>query len=410
MRLAYLLSSLSKYRLTSHKWFKFERFSRKTNLVNQGEHFMNMNKSLIALAVAGVFASSAAMADVSIYGQANVSYDVIKNDVNRDSTGVGSNASRIGFKGSEDLGGGLSAIWQIENQIAIGAGQGGTDSPGSDTRIAFRDTFAGLKYDQAGTVRLGRFDTPYKLSTRDMDMFQNTIADNRSLMGIGHDVRTSNTVGFNTLNYSGFSLAGSYFGDQGGTAPGKNSFMSPNNSLNHTNEGGSLAAMYGNGQTPFYGALAYQSISNGPGQLDLPSFGAAGYSTRAWKGAVGYATTLFALNGVYEKINNKIGSGDSKAWYLSGKYNMTSADALKLAYAKVDSDAGNTSNTGAKQYTFGYDHKMSARSTLYALYSKLKNDGNANYQLGWNSEGTSISNTAKGGDADTFSVGMKHSF
>ena len=141
-----------------------------------------------------------------------------------------------------------------------------------------------------------------------------------------------------------------------------------------------------------------------------PRVSAAGFSTRAWKGAVGYATTLFALNAVYEKINNKIGSGDSKAWYLSGKYNLSSADALKLAYAKVDSDAGNTSNTGAKQYTFGYDHKMSARSTIYALYSKLKNDGNANYQLGWNSEGTSISNTAKGGDADTFSVGMKHSF
>ncbi len=371
---------------------------------------MNMNKSLIALAVASVFASSAAIADVSIYGQANVSYDLIQNDVNRDSTGVGSNASRIGFKGSEDLGGGLSAIWQIENQIAIGAGQGGVDNPGSDTRLAFRDTFAGLKFDQAGTVRLGRFDTPYKVSTRDMDMFQNTIADNRSLMGIGHDVRTNNTVGFNTLNYSGFSLAGSYFGDQGGTAPGKNQNLGPNNSLNHTNEGASVAAMYGNDQTPFYGALAYQSVSNGPGQLDLPSFGAAGFSTKAWKGAVGYATTLFAINGVYEKIDNKITSGDSKAWYLSGKYNLTSADALKIAFAKVDNNAGNTSNSGAKQYTFGYDHKMSARSTLYALYSKLKNDGNGNYQLGWNSEGTSISNTVRGGDADTFSVGMKHSF
>ena len=371
---------------------------------------MNMNKSLIALAVAGVFASSAALADVSIYGQANVSYDVIQNSVNRDSSGVGSNASRIGFKGSEDLGGGLSAIWQVENQIAIGAGQGGTDSPGSDSRLAFRDTFAGLKFDQAGTLRLGRFATPYQVSTRNMDMFQYTIADNRSLMGIGHDVRTSNSVGFNTLNYSGFSLAGSYFGDQGGTAPGKNSFLSPNNGLNHTNEGASLAAMFGNDQTPFYGSLAYQTVSNGPGQLDLPSFGAAGFSTKAWKGAVGYATTLFALNAVYEKINNKIGSGDSKAWYLSGKYNLSSADALKLAYADVDGNAGNASNTGAKQYTFGYDHKMSARSTLYALYTKLKNDGNANYQLGWNSEGTSISNTALGGKADAFSVGMKHSF
>jgi len=62
---------------------------------------MNMNKSLIALAVAGVFATSAAVADVSIYGQANVSYDFVDNDGHRDSNGVGSNASRLGFKGSK---------------------------------------------------------------------------------------------------------------------------------------------------------------------------------------------------------------------------------------------------------------------------------------------------------------------
>ena len=105
---------------------------------------MNMNKSLIALAVAGVFASSAAMADVNFYGQANVSYDVIDNHGpnNRDSQGVASNGSRFGIKGSEDLGGGLSAIYQIENQIAIGAGLGGTSNPNSQTAIAFRDTFA----------------------------------------------------------------------------------------------------------------------------------------------------------------------------------------------------------------------------------------------------------------------------
>ena len=90
---------------------------------------MNMNKSLIALAVAGVCATSAAMAEVSIYGQANVSYDVINNDGNRDSQGVASNGSRFGLKGSETLGSGLSAIWQIESQIAIGAGDGRHGQP-----------------------------------------------------------------------------------------------------------------------------------------------------------------------------------------------------------------------------------------------------------------------------------------
>lgn len=362
---------------------------------------MNMNKSLIALAVAGVCATSAAMAEVSIYGQANVSYDVINNDGNRDSQGVATNGSRLGLKGSETLGSGLSAIWQIESRIAIGAGDGGTDNPRSGTAIATRDTFAGLKSDTAGTIRLGRFDTPYKLATRSMDMFANTIADNRSLMGIGHDARTNNTVGFNSLNYSGFSVAGSYFGDQGGTAPGSLSpaGLNPGNSIFHTNEGASVAAMYEAG--PIYATLAYQSMSNGLGDT---------FNTSAWKGGAGYATDLFALNGVLENIRNSNGAGSSTAYYLSAKYNVTADDALKLAFTDVSGDAGKANKTGAQQYSVGYDHKMSKHTTLYALYTNLNNDRNIGYQLGWNSASSSISDTVAGGDASAFSLGMKHAF
>jgi predicted porin len=362
---------------------------------------MNMKKSLIALAVAGVCASSAAMAEVSVYGQANVSYDVIDNDKNRDSHGVGSNASRFGLKGSEDLSGGLYAIYQIESQIAIGAGLGGTENPGSQTAVAFRDTFAGLKSDTMGTVRLGRFDTPYKLATRGMDMFHNTIADNRSLMGLGHDVRASNSVGFNSLSYSGFSAAASYFGDQGGTAPGFNTpTVGSLNSLNNTNEGISVAGMYNAG--PYHATVAYQSISNGLSNTNL--------STDAWKIAGGYSVDAFAINGVYEKISNRNGSGDATAWYLSGKYNVTSADALKLAYTDVNNHVNEAANSGAKQYSVGYDHKMTTHTTLYALYTKLDTDSNGSYALGWNSGGTSVSNAGIGQSPSAFSAGMKHSF
>lgn len=362
---------------------------------------MNMNKSLIALAVAGVCASSAAMAAVDFYGQANVSYDVINNDANRDSMGVGSNASRFGLKGSEDLGGGLAAIWQIENQIAIGSGLGGTENPGSQTQLAFRDTFAGLKSSSLGTLRLGRFDTPYKMATRGMDMFHNTIADNRSLMGLGHDVRASNSVGYNSLNYAGFSVAAQYFGDQGGTAPGFNTpVFGTANTLFNTNEGVSVAAMYDSG--PFYATAAYQSVSNGLSNTNI--------STDAWKLGLGYSVAAFAINGVYEKIDPRTGPGGARAWYLSGKYNVTSADAIKLAYANVDNHVNDAPNSGAKQYSVGYDHKMSNRTTLYALYTKLDNDSNAGYQMGWNSSGTSISNGAMGNSPSAFSLGMKHSF
>jgi len=404
MHLAYILSSLSEYSLTSHKWFKFERFSRKTNnLVNQGEHFMNMNKSLIALAVAGVFATSAAIADVSIYGQANVSYDMVDNDGGRDSTGVGSNASRLGFKGSEALGGGLSAIWQVESQIAIGNGAGPFDNPGSQTGVGFRDTFAGLKGDTWGSVRLGRIDTPYKLATRRMDMFHNTIADNRSLMGIGHDIRTNNTISYTSANYSGFNLGASYFGDQQGTAPQSQTGFY--NSINNTNEGFSVAGTFDSG--PFLATAAYQSNSNGPAPAN-PSM-----NSDAWKFALGYSVDQFSINGIVERIsarNSTAGNSDSTAWHLSGRYNMSPSDAIKASYTDVDNSISGTQNTGAKQFAIGYDHKMSVRTTMYALYSKLDNDQGAGYQMGWNSSGTSASNAAFGNSPSAFSVGMKHSF
>lgn len=362
---------------------------------------MNMNKSLIALAVAGVFATSAAMADVSIYGQANVSYDLVDNGGdNRDSHGVGSNASRLGFKGSEALGGGLSAIWQVESQIAIGNGAGPYDNPGSQTGLAFRDTFAGLKGEQWGSVRLGRIDTPYKLATRRMDMFHNTIADNRSLMGIGHDIRTNNTVNYSSLNYSGFNFAASYFGDQQGTAP--QSTTGFYNSINNTNEGYSLAGMFDSG--PFYATAAWQSNSNGPAPAN-PS-----RNSDAWKVALGYSIDQFAINGIYEKINDKFLNNDATSWHLSGKFNLTPADAIKASYTDLNNHISGASNSGAKQYTIGYDHKMSVRTTMYALWSKLDNDQNAAYQMGWNSSGTSYSQAALGNSPTAFSVGMKHSF
>lgn len=373
---------------------------------------MNMNKSLIALAVAGVLATSAAMADVSIYGQANVSYDFVDNDGRRDNSGVGSNASRLGFKGSEALGGGLSAIWQVESQIAIGNGLGNTDgnqsgivpgnNPGSQTGLAFRDTFAGLKGEQWGSVRLGRIDTPYKLATRRMDMFHNTIADNRSLMGIGHDIRTNNTVNYTTANFTGFSASASYFGDQQGTAPQSTSSTFGSNTTNNTNEGYSIAGMFDSG--PFYATAAWQSNSNGPAPANLSR------NTDAWKAGLGYSVDQFAVNGVYEKINDKFLNNDTTSWHLSGKFNMTPADAIKASYTDLNNHISGASNSGAKQFTVGYDHKMSIRTTMYALWTKLDNDQGSNYQLGWNSSGTSISNAALGNSPTAFSVGMKHSF
>ncbi|MDO9064779.1 MAG: porin, partial [Sulfuricella sp.] len=175
-----------------------------------------MNKKLIALAIAAAIAPAAAMADsgnVTVYGIMDASVDVTDNgngtvvagvapSVNGiRTTKVSSNNSRLGFKGNEDLGNGLSAVWQIESTI-------GAD--GTTYTTNSRNTFVGLSSKTAGTGILGRHDTPYKISTRAYDLFQDGLADTRNLMGQGSasfDGRQSNVMAYLSPTMSGFNAA-----------------------------------------------------------------------------------------------------------------------------------------------------------------------------------------------------------
>ncbi|MDP1997934.1 MAG: porin, partial [Gallionella sp.] len=143
-------------------------------------------KKLIVIALAATAFSAPALAEtanVSFYGIADLSYDFVNNGTSAagvagaSKTNVSSNVSRIGLKGAEGLDDGLSVIWQIEQQINI---DNTTEAGGTGT-FATRNSFVGLKHDTAGTVLLGRHDTPYKLATRRLDPFADSVADNRAL-------------------------------------------------------------------------------------------------------------------------------------------------------------------------------------------------------------------------------------
>jgi predicted porin len=84
------------------------------------------------------------------------------------------------------------------------------------------------------------------------------------------------------------------------------------------------------------------------------------------------------------------------------------AIALKAAYGKANSLAG-LSDSGSKQYTVGADYGFSKRTTVYALYTKINNDTNANYDFALNPT-TGANGGAIGGDPSGFSLGMKHAF
>lgn len=381
-----------------------------------------MNKKLIALAIAAAIAPAAAMADsgnVSVYGIMDASIDITDNGNSATAQGirttkVSSNQSRLGFKGTEDLGNGLSAVWQIETAINA---DGTTAS-----NLNSRNTFVGLSSKTAGTAILGRHDTPYKLATRSLDYFVDGLADNRNLMGQGaaasFDGRPSDVVAYISPTVSGMHAAVAYVaGAEGVTTSG-----------NKKGNAWSMMGMYDNG--PLMASLAYERHNIGtPGTGTLGGATAlsidADESEKAWKLGVGYKIMpALQVGFAYEKTSDDFGKGGvacgsgstssdcfgHKAYTLGGKYSMGSND-IKLAYTKAG-DLGNSSKTNAKQWALGLDHNLSKRTKVYALYTKLDNDTNAFYGLtgaGSNTTGL-VSARGLGADPSAWSFGMRHSF
>lgn len=361
-----------------------------------------MQKKIIALAIAAAISAPAlALADtanVTVYGQANVSYDITKNGI-VGANKVSSNISRIGLKGSEDLGGGLNAIWQIESLVNIdGAATAGNALGG-------RNTFAGLASDSMGKVVLGRHDTPYKLATRGFDQFADNIADNRSLMGstgggfANHDLRATDVIAYISPAMSGFTAAVAYVANAEGNvaaAGGKGTAWS-------------LAGMYDNAGINV--GFGYQAVKGGAvNNASLPAL-ADGDKASAWKLGGGYTMDAFNVNAIYEKTTNTIAgatAGQQTNIYLSGKYSFGN-DAVKLAYTQAGKVQG-VAGTDAKQVSVGYDHNLSKRTSVYALYTQVSNGTGAAYGLTGATGVTGAVAGVLGQKPTAFSLGMKHAF
>lgn len=325
-----------------------------------------MQKKLITLAVAGVLAAPMmAQAAVEVYGQARMSVGMIGNDADPgaapadddSSIAVTSHASRLGFRGNEDLGGGLKALWQIESGIDMDNGGGNAID---------RNTFVGLA-GGFGTVILGQHDTPYKMSTGKLDVFSDTYADYNAVINSTHDMRSDNIIAYLSPDMSGFSLAVAYIDDIS------------NDDLPDTDEtvdqrALSLAAMYSNG--PLYVSLAYQTVSDygtGGGGTDSEDFD-------AMKFGVGYTLpTQTTLGFIYEntELNETAPTAkpDQDAMYFAVTHPITTDTTVKLALGQLD-ETTSGANDGGDFLALGVSKNLTANTEVYALYTQMSNDTN----------------------------------
>lgn len=402
-------------------------------------------KKILAIAIASAFAAPAfaATANVDIYGVASVSVDYVDGgsggmpslvaDNSESRARVSSNTSIIGFKGAEDLGGGLSAIWQIENAVAMdtsGALAGG------------RETFAGLSSKSLGSLTFGLRDTALKLSTGKLDVFGggNTLADYRSLFGAvtNGSIRASNSVTYISPSFSGLTVRGT-------TATMQENGSSRNPHLY------SLSGTYENG--PLFVTLAHEDIKFagtstmvGAGGYTITNVGAAGSEAeqKNTRLGAGYSFGDLRIGAAWERTKidvSRLGtstltaagvsgltsvSTDRDAWYLSGAYKLGNA-TLKAAYTRAG-DIEGVSKSGAQQISAGVDYSLSKRTTVYGLFTQVKNDTNASYTLGGNPTGapavatatgfqsvggtgvSEVNPAAAGQDPRGISIGMIHKF
>lgn len=162
-----------------------------------------MKRSLIALGVAAAVALPVvANAAPTLYGKLNLTLDRVSDDtIGKDFWQVNSNASRLGVMGDEKLTDSISGIYQIEYEVN---GVGSTAPVGGSTDLAARNRFAGLKFADVGSLKLGRFDTYVKAIGVNVDPFVDQIADHSTVIG-GKD-RISNVIGFESANFAGITF------------------------------------------------------------------------------------------------------------------------------------------------------------------------------------------------------------
>jgi predicted porin len=286
---------------------------------------------------------------------------------------------------------------------------------------------------------LGRHDTPYNIATRKLDIFTDGIADNRSIMGGGTATTTTAAVAATIANVGGVAtpvaavpaalVPGTVGASFDGRQPNVIAYISPSISgftgaiayvagaegqataIQSKGSAVSMAGLYS--LDALYASLAYEShtLGGAPGTLGTAALTTTTIKESATKLGLGYTVDAFSVGFAYEKTNDNFNAGVNllghNAYYLAGKYNVSANDAIKLAYTKAG--ANSVVNTDAKQVSVGYDHSLSKRTTVYAMYTKLTNGSAGVYALSTNGTGAPTAGGV-GSAPSAISLGLKHTF
>ena len=354
--------------------------------------------------------------NVEMYGMAKLSVDAIntggKSPADTKLFKVSSNSSRFGLKSSEDLGDGLSAIVQVElginmdgttSSVVSSVSTSGGSVTGTKTTdvntISFRNTFVGLRSDSWGTLLLGTYDTPYKMSTGKLDPFLETMGDYNSIISsvngkVNFDLRFKDVIAYLSPTWSGLQLMAST----------STSGTEASNGATGNASAYSASATYSTG--PLYASLAYETHKNGFADGDK----SGKMKNTGAKAGLGFTAGNTKVGLVYESLKDDTAdSANSRDAYFLAVSQAIGKETIKLSYGVAADGKNPATKSGATMAAVGVDHAFSKRTTVYVLYAAVKNDADATYGIGTGGAGGAYVPGA-GEDPSVFSMGINHSF
>lgn len=370
-----------------------------------------MKKSLIALAVLAAAGAASAQSSVTLFGVVDAAVTVGKGSV-ADRTRLASGSyqtSRIGFRGTEDLGGGMAASFWLEAGLNTDDGTmaaTSTNNQASGTVAAPAGSSQGLTFSRRSTVSLSGNWGEVRLGRDYNPQFWNlTVFDPFGSVGTGTSLTHINAYGANPINGGGPYARGGGVNGLGVRSSNSIGYFLPRN----------LGGFYGQGQY-FMG----ENLKNGAATKDDGTGVGVrvGYAAGPFNVAVAYQTTEFAAGDV--KTANIGGQWDFGVAKLQAQYNRDrtvgqsynswligglfpiGAGEIRASYSQLTSDAVGA-DPRARKIAVGYVHNLSKRTALYTTYARVSNSNGQSIAL-------NASTTAANSSSSGFDFGVRHSF
>ncbi|UVW30005.1 porin [Massilia sp. H6] len=318
-----------------------------------------------------------AQTNVTIYGVMDAALAVEDTDApGQDSRTVinsgNQSSSRIGFRGTEDLGNGLKALFNIEAGVAL-------DSGAADSALFGRRAVLGLQ-GAFGTVTLGREYSPIAAVAAASDILgQGMFGSNLSAFASNRLTRRlANSVNYKSPAISGFTVNAAYSSGERSVEP-SGDLMGL--SLEYKTGGLYLGAGY----------HAIERLALGDDQ-EL-AFGA------------GYTVGPFEIKGNYLK-SDPTGASNAYTNANLGLAYTVGPGKFFVNYQRQEIDTGARGETVSVAYTYS----LSKRTNVYTTYAQLRNNGSGVFGISSSSTAVTPPATAPGADPSVFTVGLRHSF